>query len=80
MRYRHDMVNLRKAAKTSVPPALGELLPPPRVAERLGVPETTLTDWRLRRRGPPFVKVQRLVRYPSLLLDQWLASRLQGAA
>jgi hypothetical protein len=51
-----------------------------KLTERLGVPETTLNDWRLRKKGPPFVKVQRLVRYPAALLEQWLADRLSGAA
>jgi len=71
-------MNSQRNAKSPVP--LGELLPPAVAAARLGVPEATLADWRFRRKGPPYVKVQRLVRYPQGLLDQWLAARLQGAA
>ena len=59
---------------------LGELLTPPQVAQRLGVRLVTLADWRFRGRGPRWVRVGRLVRYPSALLEAWLAERLQGAA
>jgi hypothetical protein len=53
---------------------------PATVAARLGVKDVTLTDWRFRKRGPKWVKVGRLVRYPSALLEQWIAARLQGDA
>jgi hypothetical protein len=64
----------------ATPPNLGELLEPKRVTERLGVLDATLTDWRYRKKGPPFVKVGRLVRYPAPLLEQWIAERLWSGA
>ena len=67
----------RSRAKT---PQLGVQLPPSIVAARLGVPESTLTDWRFRKKGPPWTKLGRLVRYPEPLLDAWLAEQLRGAA
>ena len=59
---------------------LGDLLTPAQLAERLGIPETTLTDWRYRRRGPAWVRVGRLVRYPAAMVDEWLAARLERPA
>ena len=40
------------------------LLTPRQAAEFLGVPESTLAQWRSQRRGPPYIKLElRLVRY-----------------
>lgn len=45
------------------------------LARRLGLSYRTLEDWRRRRVGPPFVRVGGLVRYPIMLLDEYLQSR-----
>jgi hypothetical protein len=74
------MARQTKSTPTQSSVELGELLAPKRVTERLGVHEPTLTDWRYRQTGPPFVKVGRLIRYPARLLEQWLAERLRGNA
>jgi DNA-binding transcriptional regulator YiaG len=42
---------------------MNRLLDPAAAAEHLGVSVATLADWRYRRRGPAYVKVERLVRY-----------------
>ena len=58
------------------------LLTPAQVAERLNVPEVTLTGWRNRNvdPGPPWKKVgPRLVRYPEQALERWLANQ-EGTA
>lgn len=47
-------------------------------AARLGVSTSVLRSWRCKSRGvrgPSYVKVGRLVRYPVAALDRWLASR-----
>lgn len=51
------------------------LLPPFEAAEQLGVPVTTLADWRFRKKGPTFVKVGRLVRYDQADLDAWIEAQ-----
>lgn len=53
--------------------ATARLLTPTQAAEMLGVPEGTLSQWRSQRRGPPFVKLGRLVRYRALDLDRYIA-------
>jgi hypothetical protein len=37
----------------------------------------TLSDWRVRRQGPPWISVGRCIRYRRSSVDQWLASRTQ---
>jgi len=59
---------------------VGTLLTPRQVAERLGVQLQTLADWRFRHRGPIFLKVGRLVRYPETQLEAWLAEQLHKSA
>ena len=44
----------------------------------LGCEYTTMEVWRARRRGPPYVKVGRLVRYRRQDLDRWLKERVQN--
>jgi hypothetical protein len=41
-------------------------------AEFLGVPESTLAQWRYLRKGPRWVKVGRWVRYPCRDTQEWL--------
>ena len=46
-------------------------------AEYLGVPETTLAQWRSQRRGPPYIKPElRLVRYRHSDLETYLGQHL----
>jgi len=52
----------------------GMLLTEPEVAERLRVSLACLRRWRLERRGPRFLKVGSLVRYPAEELDRWIES------
>lgn len=56
---------------------------PRELAELAGVRETTLAQWRHRAkkeptapaRGPRFVKLGRLVRYPAASVQAWLSQR-----
>lgn len=53
------------------------LLTPREAAEYLGVPETTLAQWRSQRRGPPYVKLElRLVRYRRSDLEAYVGQHL----
>jgi predicted DNA-binding transcriptional regulator AlpA len=49
------------------------------VAELLGIPEATLTQWRYLRVGPDFIKVGRYVRYDWADVRRWLATRKTAA-
>jgi Helix-turn-helix domain len=48
------------------------------VSKRLNVSVASLRRWRLLRRGPAFLKVGSLVRYPPEDLEAWLASLPTG--
>ncbi len=53
------------------------LLTPRQAAEYLGMPESTLAQWRSQRRGPPYIKLElRLVRYRASDLESWLNQRI----
>jgi predicted DNA-binding transcriptional regulator AlpA len=53
------------------------LLTPRDAAEILGVPESTLAQWRSQRRGPPYVKLEsRLVRYRRSDLEVYIGQHL----
>lgn len=50
------------------------LATPAQLSEFLQVPGETLRDWRKRKRGPRWIKVGQLVRYPWDGVDEWLES------
>ena len=58
----------------------GALLTEPEVAELLRASLACLRRWRLESRGPRFVKVGSLVRYPTDELDRWIGSLPAGGA
>jgi excisionase family DNA binding protein len=58
----------------------GALLTEPEVAGLLRVSLACLRRWRLERRGPRFVKVGSLVRYPTDELDRWIDALPAGGA
>lgn len=77
----------KTATVTENRPALGSvegnraavvLLTEPEVAHRLRVSLACLRRWRLERRGPCFLKVGSLVRYPAEELSRWIASLPAG--
>lgn len=45
------------------------------VAEMLGIPEKTLTQWRSDGKGPRYLKVGRYVRYRWSEVNEWLSTR-----
>lgn len=44
----------------------------------LGISSVTVTKWRAKAAGPPFIKVGRLVRYRRADVEAWLVSRTIG--
>jgi predicted DNA-binding transcriptional regulator AlpA len=53
------------------------LLTPRQAAEFLGLPESTLAQWRSQRRGPLYVKLEsRLVRYRRSDLETYIGQHL----
>jgi predicted DNA-binding transcriptional regulator AlpA len=50
------------------------------VSKQLRVTAAALRRWRLERRGPQFVKVGRLVRYPQADVEAWLSAQPTGGA
>jgi excisionase family DNA binding protein len=61
----------------TVAPKASRLLRPKEVADYLGLPEHTLAKWRSERRGPPWMKLERLVRYRREDIDEWICTHLQ---
>ena len=56
----------------------GMLLTESEVADRLRVSLACLRRWRLERRGPRFLKVGSIVRYPAEELKHWIGSLPAG--
>jgi predicted DNA-binding transcriptional regulator AlpA len=53
-----------------------KLLTPEAVAERIGVTEKSLTNWRGAGTGPAFVRAGRLIRYREADVTAWIESRV----
>lgn len=49
-----------------------KLLSPEDVSELIGIPETTLAQWRYRKQGMPYLRIGRLVRYDEADVDAYL--------
>ncbi|SEC95136.1 DNA binding domain-containing protein, excisionase family [Amycolatopsis tolypomycina] len=58
------------------------LATPSQLAEYLGIPEATLSQWRARGKGPKWTRVGRHVRYRWSEVDAWLDTQSsdRGAA
>lgn len=48
------------------------LITPRELANELGLPETTIAQWRYRHIGPSYLKVGRHVRYRREDVDRWI--------
>jgi predicted DNA-binding transcriptional regulator AlpA len=55
-----------------------ELLTDAQIAEEKGLKRRTLQKWRGEGKGPPFVKLEGLVRYRRRDLDRWIAESRIG--
>lgn len=49
-----------------------EIVTEKKLAEMLDVSETTLTYWRSRQEGPPFIKMGKFIRYDMQDVRAWL--------
>ena len=56
-----------------------DLVPPPEVAQHLGIPLRTLGQWRYLGTGPKFLKVGRHVRYSWSDVQAWLAAQSRSS-
>ena len=56
-----------------------DLVPPPVVAEHLGIPLRTLGQWRYLGTGPKFLKIGRHVRYRWADVEKWLATQSRSS-
>ena len=56
-------------------PQPGRLRDSEELAAFLGIPVETVITWRHRKKGPPFLRVGRHVRYDLAEVHEWLASR-----
>ena len=51
------------------------LVTPSQLADRIGIKETTLANWRVIGRGPRFIRVGRAIRYRIEEVEAWLDRR-----
>jgi excisionase family DNA binding protein len=49
------------------------------VCTLIGISSVTATKWRAKAKGPPFIKVGRLVRYRRSDVEAWLQTNAVGA-
>lgn len=54
---------------------LDSLVSPAILAARLGTTERSLSEWRIKGRGPKYIRVGRGVRYRPEAVDAWLLSQ-----
>lgn len=66
------------AVTTSDTSAAQKLLTPQALSEHLGVPTTTLANWRYLHRGPAYVRVGRHVRYRVEDVIAWTKAQRHG--
>lgn len=62
------------AADQKTPGGPASLLTEQQVSVMIKVSVAALRKWRLERRGPPVLKIGRLVRYRERDIEEWLAS------
>lgn len=52
-----------------------KMLGPRQAAHKLGVSTRTLDDWRRFHKGPPYIVLEKQIRYEEAALDAWLKSK-----
>ena len=60
--------------ETDLPKSPGGYMRPAEVSELIQVCERTLSQWRYRNEGPPFLKFGGHVRYARTKVDAWIES------
>jgi hypothetical protein len=61
-------------------PVTGDLMTPSEMEAELKLSASTLAQWRWLKKGPPWVKVGRHVRYSRRGYEKWLASGADSPA
>lgn len=56
-------------------PLLDSLITTAMLAERLGMTERTLSEWRITGLGPAFIRIGESARYVPKSVDEWLLSQ-----
>lgn len=56
----------------------GKLMTAEEAAEYLRVPIRTLYDWRLKKTGPPALRVGKFLRFREVDLEGWISERLDA--
>lgn len=54
-------------------------LSPEQIAERFGVPLSTVYNWRTKGYGPRGIRIGRHIRYPSTELERWEREQFDSA-
>jgi predicted DNA-binding transcriptional regulator AlpA len=52
-----------------------KMLGPRQAAHKLGVSTRTLDQWRAQHRGPPYIVMEKQIRYEETAIDAWLLSK-----
>jgi len=60
-------------------PETERLLTPNELSRHLGIPTTTLANWRYLRKGPAFVRIGRHVRYRTCDVLEWVITQRQAS-
>jgi excisionase family DNA binding protein len=60
--------------------SLPNLLTTDEVAEYLGVPKRTLEQWRVKKEGPPHMKLGKHARYTEPGLLRWITEKMDSQA
>ncbi len=55
------------------------ILTPKEVAELLKIHPNTLANWRMKKKGPPAIKIHGRYRYPAAKVQQWLQNNPKNA-
>ena len=73
MQFRHDSED--KTHDTDH--VLAGYMTPEELAAELDMAVITLTLWRMRQKGPPYVKVGRKILYSRTTVKEWIASQVR---
>jgi excisionase family DNA binding protein len=71
-------MNTTQSSTTMAMTGLDRLLNIEELSQYLGIPVTTLRDWRVDGVGPKAVKLGRAIRYPESRVRDWIEEQLDG--
>jgi excisionase family DNA binding protein len=56
--------------------SITDVMTEPETAEHIGISLSGLRKWRSDGRGPPYVRLGRLIRYRRTVVEEWLEKRM----